>query len=89
MASAGYPDALRKGDPIRDIPDDTADSHVFHAGTAAQDDEIVTAGGRVLCVTSLGDTVKQAQRAAYALCDRIQFSGAQFRRDIGYRATRR
>jgi len=89
MASAGYPDAPRKGDVISGIPADTAESHVFHAGTAAPDGKLVTAGGRVLCVTALGDTVKQAQRATYALCDRIQFAGAQFRRDIGYRAARR
>jgi phosphoribosylamine--glycine ligase len=89
MASAGYPDAPRKGDVIGGIPADTAESHVFHAGTADHDGKLVTAGGRVLCVTALGDTVKQAQRATYALCDKIQFAGAQLRRDIGYRAARR
>ncbi|MCQ9379769.1 phosphoribosylamine--glycine ligase [Methyloversatilis sp. XJ19-49] len=89
MASAGYPDAPRKGDAIGGLPPDTAESHVFHAGTAAQDGQVVTAGGRVLCVTTLGDTVKQAQRAAYLLCDKVQFAGMQFRRDIGYRAARR
>ncbi|MDP2870578.1 phosphoribosylamine--glycine ligase [Methyloversatilis sp.] len=89
MASAGYPDTPRKGDPISGLPPDTAENHVFHAGTAAQDGEVVTAGGRVLCVTALGDTVKQAQRAAYLLCDKVQFAGMQFRRDIGYRAARR
>ncbi|MDP3871986.1 MAG: phosphoribosylamine--glycine ligase [Methyloversatilis sp.] len=89
MASAGYPDTPRKGDAIGGLPPDTAESHVFHAGTAAQDGQIVTAGGRVLCVTALGDTVKQAQRAAYLLCDKVQFAGMQFRRDIGYRAARR
>ncbi|MCQ9374685.1 phosphoribosylamine--glycine ligase [Methyloversatilis sp. XJ19-13] len=89
MASAGYPDAPRKGDAISGLPPDTAESHVFHAGTSAQDGQVVTAGGRVLCVTALGDTVKQAQRAAYLLCDKVQFAGMQFRRDIGYRASRR
>ncbi|MBL8475646.1 MAG: phosphoribosylamine--glycine ligase [Methyloversatilis sp.] len=89
MASAGYPDAPRKGDAISGLPPDTTESHVFHAGTTAQDGHVVTAGGRVLCVTALGDTVKQAQRAAYLLCDKVQFAGMQFRRDIGYRAARR
>lgn len=89
MASAGYPDAPRKGDAISGLPPDTTESHVFHAGTTAQDGQVVTAGGRVLCVTALGDTVKQAQRAAYLLCDKVQFAGMQFRRDIGYRAARR
>jgi phosphoribosylamine--glycine ligase len=89
MASAGYPDAPRKGDAISGLPPDTTESHVFHAGTAAQDGQVMTAGGRVLCVTALGDTVKQAQRAAYLLCDKVQFAGMQFRRDIGYRAARR
>ena len=89
MASAGYPEAPRKGDVITGLPAATEDSHVFHAGTANQDEAVVTSGGRVLCVTALGDTVKQAQRAAYALCDQIQFDGAQFRRDIGHRAVRR
>lgn len=89
MASAGYPDAPRKGDAISGLPPDTAESHVFHAGTSAQDGQVVTAGGRVLCVTALGDTVKQAQRAAYLLCDKVQFAGMQFRRDIGYQASRR
>jgi phosphoribosylamine--glycine ligase len=89
MACAGYPDAPRKGDAIGGLPPNSAESHVFHAGTAAQDGQVVTAGGRVLCVTALGDTVKQAQRAAYLLCDKVHFAGMQFRRDIGYRAVRR
>jgi phosphoribosylamine--glycine ligase len=89
MAAAGYPDAPRKGDVINGLPAATAEGHVFHAGTTERDGKVVTNGGRVLCVTALGDTVKQAQRAAYALCDQIQFDGAQFRRDIGHRAVRR
>ncbi|WP_374339201.1 phosphoribosylamine--glycine ligase [Methyloversatilis sp.] len=89
MAAAGYPDAPRKGDVVGGLPQASAEGHVFHAGTAERDGMVVTNGGRVLCVTALGDTVKQAQRAAYALCDQIQFAGAQFRRDIGHRAVRR
>ncbi len=89
MASAGYPDAPRKGDVITGIPAATEESHVFHAGTATREGQTVTAGGRVLCVTALGDTVKLAQRAVYAQCDQIHFDGAQFRRDIGYRAAAR
>ncbi len=89
MASAGYPEAPRKGDVITGLPAPTAESHVFHAGTTERDGQPVTSGGRVLCVTALGDTVKLAQRAAYTLCDQIHFDGAQFRRDIGFRAARR
>ncbi|WP_018413082.1 phosphoribosylamine--glycine ligase [Methyloversatilis thermotolerans] len=89
MAAAGYPDAPRKGDEIVGLAPAAADSHVFHAGTALRDGKVVTHGGRVLCVTALGDTVKQAQRSAYALCDTLRFDGAQFRRDIGHRAVRR
>jgi phosphoribosylamine--glycine ligase len=89
MAAAGYPDAPRKGDEIVGLAPAAADSHVFHAGTALRDGKVVTHGGRVLCVTALGDTVKQAQRSAYALCDTLSFDGAQFRRDIGHRAVRR
>jgi phosphoribosylamine--glycine ligase len=62
---------------------------VFHAATAKEGTETVTAGGRVLCVTALGDTVRQAQANAYELVDTIHFDGAQVRRDIGYRAVKR
>ena len=63
--------------------------YVFHAGTADVDGKIVTNGGRVLCVTALGDNVKTAQKLAYATADKIEFAGKQYRRDIGYRAIRR
>jgi phosphoribosylamine---glycine ligase len=86
MAAAGYPASPRKGDPIRGLPKAEEDAHVFHAGTALSDGEVVTAGGRVLCVTALGDSVKMAQRRAYQFADRISFDGCQMRRDIGYRA---
>lgn len=88
MAAAGYPMDPRKGDAIRGLPKDTPEAVVFHAGTAAQDGGTVTTGGRVLCVTALGDTVKVAQQNAYEVLRGIEFDGAQFRRDIGHRAIR-
>lgn len=89
MAAHNYPDTPRKGDVITGIPKETEDSVTFHAGTTLQDGELVTSGGRVLCVVGLADTVKAAQRAAYNVVDQIQFDGAQYRTDIGYRAIRR
>ncbi|MFZ5503709.1 MAG: phosphoribosylamine--glycine ligase [Pseudomonadota bacterium] len=86
MAAANYPDTPRKGDVIGGLPKQRQDAHVFHAGTAMQDGKVVTAGGRVLCVVALGDTVKQAQSRAYEIADAIRFDGSQMRRDIGYRA---
>ena len=88
MAAADYPDDPRKGDAIIGLPKPEADCHVFHAGTALQGDTVVTAGGRVLCVTALGDSVEMAQRRAYEVAERIHFDGCQMRRDIGYRAIR-
>ena len=93
MAAANYPETPRKGDVIRGLPAEGnapgGDTHVFHAGTAEQNGEVVTAGGRVLCVTALGENVKQAQSAAYGALNQIQFDGMQCRRDIGYRALAR
>ena len=89
MAAAGYPDAPRKGDIVSGIPAETADCITFHAGTSLKDDRLVVSGGRVLCVVGLGDSVKMAQKQAYAGVDQIQFDGAQFRRDIGWRAIKR
>ncbi|HEX7606590.1 MAG TPA: phosphoribosylamine--glycine ligase [Usitatibacter sp.] len=86
LAAAGYPDTPRKGDEIRGLPKDGEDFHVFHAGTAEKDGKVVTNGGRVLCVTALGDKVKIAAERAYEITDGIRFDGMQFRRDIGYRA---
>ncbi|HSD59742.1 MAG TPA: phosphoribosylamine--glycine ligase [Burkholderiales bacterium] len=86
MAAAGYPDAPRRGDVIRGLPKAEEDVHVFHAGTDHKDGEVVTAGGRVLCVTALGDSVKMAQRRAYQVAEKITFDGCQMRHDIGYRA---
>ncbi|HUW29106.1 MAG TPA: phosphoribosylamine--glycine ligase [Sulfuriferula sp.] len=86
LAAANYPDAPRSGDVIDGLPGDGEDFHVFHAGTALKDGHVVTSGGRVLCVTALGDSVKIAQRRAYEIADQIHFDGCQMRRDIGYRA---
>ena len=86
LAADGYPLTPRKGDAITALPVDTADAVVFHAGTTLVDGELQTSGGRVLCATALGDGVKAAQAAAYALVDQVAFAGMQFRKDIGYRA---
>jgi len=86
MAAAGYPDAPRKGDILHGLPAATGDSHVFHAGTARQDGDIVVSGGRVLCVTALGDNVRAAQKRAYEVAETIRFDGMQMRHDIGHRA---
>ena len=92
MAAAGYPEAPRKGDAIHGLPahgGNGDDYHVFHAGTTLSGKEVVTAGGRVLCVTALGDNVRAAQMRAYEIAEQIEFDGMQMRRDIGYRAIRR
>ncbi len=89
MAAAGYPDAPRKGDLISGIPAETPDCVTFHAGTALENGQLTVTGGRVLCVVGLGDSVKMAQRQAYLAIEQIHFDGAQFRRDIGWRALKR
>ena len=90
MAAAGYPDSPRKGDAIHGLPTEAnADVHVFHAGTTEQGGQVVTSGGRVLCVTALGDNVRSAQKQAYEQVDQIHFDGMQCRHDIGYRAVGR
>ena len=88
IAAAGYPLNPRKGDRISGLPADADDTMVFHAGTVEQDGELLTAGGRVLCVTALADSVKQAQQRAYDAARGIYFDGMQYRTDIGYRAVR-
>ncbi|HEX5866008.1 MAG TPA: phosphoribosylglycinamide synthetase C domain-containing protein, partial [Casimicrobiaceae bacterium] len=85
-AAAGYPDSPRKGDPIAGLDAVPEGCKVFHAGTARTGGRIVTAGGRVVCVTALGETVRQAQRAAYAAVGGIHFDGMHCRKDIGNRA---
>jgi phosphoribosylamine--glycine ligase len=86
LAAARYPDAPKKGDAITGLPPPGEDLRVFHSGTALRDGALVTNGGRVLCVTALGDSIKMAQRRAYEAVDRIRFDGMQYRRDIGFRA---
>ena len=89
MAAHGYPLTPRKGDAITGIPAEAADAMVFHAGTTLADGRLAANGGRVLCVTALGDSVKQAQTRAYEMLKPIHFDGAQYRSDIGHRAIRR
>ena len=91
MAAHGYPLNPRKGDLLTGLPAPAAheDAMVFHAGTTATDAGVVASGGRVLCVTALGDSVRMAQQRAYDVLRGIHFDGAQYRRDIGYRAIRR
>ena len=86
MAAGGYPLNPRKGDLITGLPKPEDDAMVFHAGTALEGEEIRTSGGRVLCVTALADSVKQAQVRAYDVARGIHFDGMQYRRDIGHRA---
>jgi phosphoribosylamine---glycine ligase len=86
LAAAGYPDAPRKGDAISGLDVALDDCKIFHAATAQEGERIVTAGGRVLCVTALGETLRQAQRTAYAAVGGIHFDGMQYRSDIGHRA---
>ncbi|HSW26118.1 MAG TPA: phosphoribosylamine--glycine ligase [Burkholderiaceae bacterium] len=89
MAAGGYPDDPRKGAVITGVPAPADDLMVFHAGTTLQGGALSVSGGRVLCVTALGATVKGAQQRAYEGVDSICFEGAQHRRDIGHRAVRR
>ncbi|HSB21958.1 MAG TPA: phosphoribosylamine--glycine ligase [Burkholderiaceae bacterium] len=89
MAAAGYPEAPLKGAAISGIPAASDDLMVFHAGTVRDGERLIVSGGRVLCVTALGATVKGAQQRAYEGVDSIRFEGAQHRRDIGHRAIRR
>jgi phosphoribosylamine--glycine ligase len=86
LAVDGYPDNPRSGDEITGIPKAQEDFHVFHAGTVLDDGKVLTSGGRVFCVTALGDTVRVAQRRAYEIAEQIRFAGSQMRRDIGHRA---
>jgi len=89
MAAANYPGAPRTGDAITGLPADSPDCMVFHAGTRRNgnhDDALVTAGGRVLCVTALAESLALARARAYETVAQIQFAGSQYRRDIGWRA---
>jgi phosphoribosylamine--glycine ligase len=86
VAASGYPDSPKKGDAITGLPEPEQDLRVFHSGTTLKDGTAVTSGGRVLCVTALGDTIRMAQRRAYEAVSGIRFDGMQYRRDIGFRA---
>ena len=88
MAAGGYPQNPKKGDLITGLPRPADDAVVFHAGTAGEGGQIKTSGGRVLCVTALADSIKQAQARAYDVVRGIYFDGAQYRRDIGHRAVK-
>ena len=89
LAAHNYPDEPRNGDRIEGLPKPTDDCRVFHAGTRKDGKAIVTNGGRVLCVTALGDSVKMARTRAYEAVDQIRFDGMQYRKDIGHRALKR
>ena len=88
LAAGGYPLSPKKGDLISGLPKPTDEVVVFHAGTVAAGDQIKTSGGRVLCVTALADSVRQAQTKAYDAARGIHFDGMQYRRDIGHRAVK-
>jgi len=89
VAAAGYPDEPRKGDAITGLPKPAADCRVFHAGTRLEGKAVLTNGGRVLCVTALGDSVKMARARAYEALQGIRFEGMQYRKDIAYRALKK
>jgi len=90
LAAGGYPGSYGKGDVISGLETNTLDDRkTFHAGTAQKDGEIVTAGGRVLCATALGENVTSAQKSAYELLHQISWQGVEFRTDIAYRAIAR
>ena len=90
LASKGYPETSSNGDVISGLDTLMTDAKVFHAGTKANENgEIVTAGGRVLCVTALGNTIGEAQAKALELCEKVTFDGVQYRKDSGYRAIAR
>jgi phosphoribosylamine--glycine ligase len=90
LAAGGYPGSYAKGTEIFGLEEAAKlDGKVFHAGTAIQDDKIVTSGGRVLCATALGNTVSEAQQNAYALVEKINWDGVMYRTDIAYRAIER
>jgi phosphoribosylamine--glycine ligase len=89
VAAGGYPEEPRKGDVITGLPRPDADCRVFHAGTRRDGKNLVTNGGRVLCVTALGDSVKMARARAYEALEGIRFEGMQYRKDIAHRALKK
>ena len=90
MAAAGYPESVRRGDPIEGLERAAQlPGKVFHAATRLEAGRVLTNGGRVLCAVGLGASVAAAQRQAYALVDCVHWAGVHYRRDIGYRAVER
>ena len=90
LAAEGYPESVRKGDVISGLGQSPEDTKIFHAGTAlTEDGHVITSGGRVLCVTALGESVLEAQINALEVCGQVTFTGMQYRSDIGYRAIAR
>lgn len=90
LAADGYPGEYLTGTPITGLPEGESEGEkAFHAGTVLREGQVVTAGGRVLCATALGDTVGEAQQRAYQLANQIQWDGVYYRSDIGYRAVAR
>jgi phosphoribosylamine---glycine ligase len=88
VAAHGYPGVVRSDDAITGLPPDADDLRVFHAGTRLHDGQLLSAGGRVLCVTALGDSVRLAQQRAYEAVGQVRLDGAVWRRDIGHRAVK-
>lgn len=87
LAAAGYPGEVRKGDVIQGLDTDPgSDVKVFHAGTEMKSGRVITAGGRVLCVTALGNDIREAQQTVYKAIEAIHWDGMYYRRDIGFRA---
>ena len=88
LAAHGYPLTPRKGDVITGIPKEADDACVFHAGTVVKDGDLLTSGGRVLCVTALADNLRLAQQRAYEVTAGVRFDGMQYRTDIGHRGVK-
>ena len=89
LAAAGYPERYPSGEPIQGLENELAHTKVFHAGTKSEAGRVVTAGGRVLCVTALGESVAAAGRRAYQRVETISWPHLHYRRDIGHRAIAR
>ena len=89
LAARGYPHGYAKGKDITNIPLEKDDLKIFHAGTKIESNSLKSNGGRVLCVTSLGDSVESAQNKAYDAISEIEWEDAFYRKDIGYRAIAR